>query len=336
MTLFAVTCAGLFPLFHLGRPWVFYWLFPYPNTEEIWPQFRSPLIWDVFAVSTYFLVSLMFWYAGLVPDAAAMRERAQSKFAKVSYGVLALGWRGSARHWQNHQMAYLLLGGLATPLVLSVHSIVGMDFAVAIVPGWHSAIFPPYFVAGAIFSGFAMVLTLAIPLRWLYGLEDFVTIRHLSNAAKIMLLTSSIVGYGYLIEVFMEYYSGDEFERAIAWERVAGPYAWSYWSVIVINVLVPQLFWLPRVRASAGLLFVLSLIIQVGMWLERFMIIVPSLHHDYLPSSWHMFYPTVWDITMLLGSIGLFFSLFYLFVRLLPMISISELRELLHTKQGHG
>ncbi len=250
--------------------------------------------------------------------------------------MLALGWRGSARHWQNHQSAYLLLAGLGTPLVLSVHSIVGLDFAVSLVPGWHSTIFPPYFVAGAIFSGFAMVLTLAIPLRYFYGLEELVTLRHLNNAAKVLLVTGSIVSYGYLMEAFFEYYSGDIFERFLAVERATGPYAWSFWTLIGINMFVPQLFWFSRVRTNVKLLFVLSLVIQVGMWLERFVIVVISLQKDFLPSAWHMYYPTVWDFSMLFGSIGLFFTLFFLFIRTLPMIAISEVRELVHVKQEHA
>jgi molybdopterin-containing oxidoreductase family membrane subunit len=335
MTLFAVTCAGIFPLMHLGRPWLFYWLFPYPNTMTLWPQFRSPLLWDVFAVSTYATVSFLFWYAGLIPDVAAMRDKAQNHWARLFFGVLALGWRGSARHWQHHQSAYLLLGGLGTPLVLSVHSIVGLDFAVSLVPGWHSTIFPPYFVAGAIFSGFAMVLTLAIPLRYLYGLEELVTLRHLNNAAKVLLVTGSIVSYGYLMEAFFEYYSGDIFERFLAVERATGPYAWSFWSLIGINMFAPQLFWFSKVRQNVKLLWVLSLVIQVGMWLERFVIVVISLQKDFLPSSWHTYYPTIWDFSMFFGTIGLFFTLFFLFIRLLPMIAISEVRELVHIKQEH-
>ncbi len=336
MTLFAVTCAGLFPLLHLGRPWLFYWLFPYPNTMNLWPNFRSPLLWDVFAVSTYATVSFLFWYAGLIPDVAALRDKAQNHWAKLFYGVLALGWRGSARHWQHHQSAYLLLAGLGTPLVLSVHSIVGLDFAVSIVPGWHSTIFPPYFVAGAIFSGFAMVLTLAIPLRYFYGLENLITLRHLSCAAKVMLVTGSIVSYGYLMEAFFEYYSGDIFERFLAVERAVGTYAWSFWALIGINALTPQLFWFRSVRTNVLLLWILSLVIQVGMWLERFVIVVISLQKDFLPSAWHMYYPTFWDFSMLFGSIGLFFTLFLLFIRVLPMIAISEVRELVHMKQEHG
>jgi Ni/Fe-hydrogenase subunit HybB-like protein len=336
MTLFAVACAGLYPILHLGRPWVFYWLMPYPNTFGLWPQFRSPLIWDVFAVSTYATVSLLFWYVGLIPDLASMRDRAKSKFAQVTYGILAMGWRGSAVHWQRYQTAYLLLAGLATPLVVSVHTIVGLDFAVSVVPGWHVTLFPPYFVAGAIFSGFAMVMTLAIPLRIVYGLEDFITMRHLGNMAKVMLATGLMVAYGYLMEIFFSWYSANEFEWYVTTNRALGPYAWSYWSLILCNILVPQLLWFRAVRRSVPMLFVISIIVNIGMWLERFVIIVISLHRDYLPSSWEMYYPTFYDFAQFIGSIGLFLTLLFLFIRFLPVISIFELRELVHeTNEGH-
>jgi len=334
MTLFAVASAGMFPLLHLGRPWLFYWLMPYPNTMDLWPQFRSPLVWDVFAVLTYATVSLLFWYVGLIPDMATLRDRATRRVPQVIYGILSMGWRGSAVHWHRYQMAYLLLAGLATPLVISVHSIVGMDFANAIVPGWHSTIFPPYFVAGAIFSGFAMVLTLAIPLRAVYGLHDFITERHLNNIAKVMLATGLIVGYGYLMEAFFSFYSGSPYERYVTIARAFGPYAWSYWLLLACNIATPQLLWLRRVRRNVPLLFVISLIVNVGMWLERFVIIVTSLNRDYLPSAWHMYYPTVWDFAHLFGSMGLFLTLFLLFIRFLPMISIFELRELVHETEG--
>lgn len=330
MTLFAVACAGMYPLLHLGRPWVFYWLLPYPNTMTLWPQFRSPLIWDVFAVSTYALVSLIFWYVGLIPDMATLRDRAKGTFAKISYGILAMGWRGSARHWKRYETAYLLLAGLATPLVVSVHSIVGLDFAVSIVPGWHVPLFPPYFVAGAIFSGFAMVMTLAIPLRAVYGLQDFITLRHLSNMAKVMLTTGLVVGYGYLMEIFFAWYSGNEFEWSLIVDRALGAYAPVYWSLIVCNLLVPQVLWFRRARRNVPLLFAVALVVNVGMWLERFVIIVISLHHGYLPSSWGMYTPTVWDFAQFFGSIGLFLTLLFVFIRLLPVISIFELRELVH------
>ena len=330
MTLFAVSCAGLFPLLHLGRPWVFYWLIPYPNTMDLWPNFHSPLVWDVFAVATYFTVSILFWYAGLVPDLATLRDRSHNRLTQILYGMLALGWRGSAAHWHRYEIAYLLLAGLATPLVVSVHSIVGMDFATSIVPGWHTAFSPPYFVAGAIFSGFAMVMTLMIPLRAIYGLEDFVTHRHLDNMAKVILATGSMMAYGYSSEVFFAYYSGNEYERFVTINRALGPYAWSYWALIACNIVTPQFLWSRRVRQSVPLLFVISLIVNVGMWLERFVIVVISLHRDYLPSAWRMYYPTVWDFTHLVGSIGLFFTLLFLFIRVLPMISIFELRALVH------
>ena len=330
MTLFAVSCAGLFPLLHLGRPWVFHWILPYPNTMDLWPNFRSPLVWDVFAVLTYFTVSILFWYAGLIPDLATLRDRARSRIGRIAYGMMAMGWRGSAAHWHRYQVAYVLLAGIATPLVVSVHSIVGMDFAAGIVPGWHTTIFPPYFVAGAIFSGFAMVMTLAIPLRAAYGLQDFVTIRHLDNMAKVMLATGSVLAYGYLSELFFSYYSGNPYERYVSINRALGPYGWTYWALIACNIVTPQLFWFGPMRRNVPVLFVVSLIINVGMWLERFVIIVISLHRDYLPSAWHIYHPTFWDFTHLLGSIGLFFTLLYLFIRLLPMISIFELRELVH------
>lgn len=334
MTLFAVACAGLYPILHLGRPWVFYWLLPYPNTMLLWPQFRSPLIWDVFAVSTYATVSLLFWYVGLIPDLATLRDRAKSRYAQVAYGVLAMGWRGSAVHWHRYQTAYLLLAGLATPLVVSVHSIVGLDFAASIVPGWHVTLFPPYFVAGAIFSGFAMVMTLAIPIRSIYGLEDFITLRHLSNMAKIMLATGLMVAYGYAMEVFFSWYSADQHEWHVVVNRAFGPYAYTYWALIACNIITPQLLWFRAVRRNVPLLFVISVIINVGMWLERFVIIVVSLHQDYLPSAWKMYYPTFWDWSLFLGSIGLFLTLLFIFLRLLPVISIFELRELVHETEG--
>lgn len=337
MTLFAVACAGLYPILHLGRPWIFYWLMPYPNTLGLQPQFRSPLVWDVFAVSTYATVSLLFWYVGLIPDMATLRDRARSRFAQHAYGILAMGWRGSTKHWHRYQTAYLLLAALATPLVVSVHSIVGLDFAVSVVPGWHTTIMPPYFVAGAIFSGFAMVMTLAIPLRIVYHLEDFITLRHLGNMAKVMLVTGLIVTYGYAMEAFYAWYSGNPYERYVMINRALGPYWWSYWALLICNFAIPQLFWFRAVRRNVPLLFVISIIVNVGMWLERFVIIVISLHRDYLPSSWQMYYPTFWDFAQFFGSMGLFFTLLFLFIRFLPVISIFELRELVHETSGnHG
>jgi len=337
MTLFAVACAAIFPLIHLGRPWKFFYLMPYPNTMGLWPQFRSPLVWDVFAVTTYATVSLLFWYVGLLPDLATLRDRAQNTFAKISYGVLAMGWRGSAMHWNRYQTAYLLLAGLATPLVLSVHTIVSYDFAVSMLPGWHATIFPPYFVAGAIYSGFAMVLTLAIPLRKIYKLEDFITLHHLENMAKIMLATGLFVIYGYITEAFMAWYSGSIYEGFMMLNRMTGPYAFLYWMLIFCNAVVPQSLWFKRVRCNPLTLFCVAIVVNVGMWLERFIIVVTSLHRDFLPSSWDIFIPTFWDWSTFLGTIGFFLFLMFLFIRFLPVISVYEMRELLHKtkKKGH-
>ncbi|HET8675960.1 MAG TPA: NrfD/PsrC family molybdoenzyme membrane anchor subunit [Blastocatellia bacterium] len=329
MTLFAVASAAIFPVFHTGRPWLAYWLFPYPNTMDIYPQFRSPLIWDVFAVSTYATVSALFWFIGLIPDFATLRDRAKRHSAKIIYGMLAMGWRGSAVHWHRYETAYLLLAGLATPLVVSVHTVVSFDFAIGIVPGWHATIFPPYFVAGAIYAGFAMVLTLAIPLRKLYGLEDFITMRHLKNMAKIMLATGLIVAYGYMMETFTAWYSGNTYEQYMITNRFTGPYALMYWSLIACNVVIPQILWMKRVRNNILMLFLVSLVVSVGMWLERYIIIVVSLHRDFLPSSWGNYTATVWDWSMFIGTIGLFFALMFLFIRFLPMISIFEMRTIL-------
>ncbi|MGB9072070.1 MAG: NrfD/PsrC family molybdoenzyme membrane anchor subunit [Terriglobales bacterium] len=329
MTLFAVACAGIFPLAHTGRPWLAYWMFPYPNTMNYWPQFRSPLIWDVFAVSTYFTISLLFWFIGLIPDLATLRDRAENKYAQMIYGQLAMGWRGSARHWARYETAYLLLAGLATPLVLSVHTVVSFDFATGIVPGWHTTIFPPYFVAGAIYSGFAMVLMLAIPIRKIYNLEDFITDRHLQNSAKVMLATGWIVAYGYGIEAFMSWYGGNRYDQTLLWNRLHGPYAVIYWMLLVCNIFIPQLLWFRKMRTSPAWLFLISFVILVGMWLERFVIVVISLTRDFLPSSWGMYYPTRWDYMTFFGTIGLFLTAMFLFVRILPMISIFEMRTLL-------
>jgi molybdopterin-containing oxidoreductase family membrane subunit len=329
MTLFAVACAGLFPILHLGRPWLAYWLFPYPNTMNVWPQFRSPLVWDVFAVSTYFTISLLFWFQGLIPDLATLRDRAVNRYARTIYGFLAMGWRGSARHWKRYHTAYLLLAGLATPLVLSVHTVVSFDFTIAIVPGWHSTIFPPYFVAGAIYSGFAMVLILAIPIRYFYGLEDFVTLRHLENSGMIMLATGLIVAYGYIMEPFMAWFGGNKYDMYQFWDRAHGPYWWVFLSLITMNVVIPQVLWIGKVRRSPFWLFVVSLDVLIGMWIERVVIVVVSLHRDFLTSSWGMYYPTRWDWFTLLGTVGFFFLCMLLFLRVLPMISIFELRELL-------
>ena len=329
MTIFAVMCAGIFPLIHTGRPWLAaYWLFPYPNSMGVWPQFRSPLIWDVFAVSTYFTVSLLFWYVGLIPDLATLRDKAKSKPVRMAYGMLALGWRGSARHWQRYEHIYLLLAGLSTPLVLSVHTVVSFDFAVGLIPGWHATIFPPYFVAGAVYAGFAMVLTLAIPLRKIYGMEDFITLRHLENMGKVTLVTGLIVGYGYVSEAFFGWYSANQYEGFMILNRMTGPYAPYYWALIFCNIIVPQFLWNKRVRTSPLGLFMVAMVVNVGMWLERFVIVITSLHRDFLPSSWGMYYPTIWDWMTFIGTIGLFVTLFFLFVRFLPMISIFEMRTM--------
>jgi len=296
---------------------------------QYWPQFRSPLVWDVFAVSTYATISALFWFIGLIPDLATLRDRTDNRGLKIVYGMLAMGWRGSARHWARYETAYLLLAGLATPLVLSVHTVVSFDFAVGIVPGWHTTIFPPYFVAGAIYSGFAMVLMLAIPIRKFYGLEDFITERHLENSAMVMLATGLIVGYGYVIEAFMNWYAGDPNEGFVLWNRLHGPYALSYYALLFCNLVLPQVLWIRKFRVKPFWLFLISLDILVGMWLERFVIVVVSLHRDFLTSSWGMYYPTRWDWMTYIGTIGLFLSLMFLFVRILPMISIFEMRTLL-------
>jgi molybdopterin-containing oxidoreductase family membrane subunit len=328
MTLFAVACAGMFPVLHTGRPWLAYWLFPYPNSMGLWPQFRSPLVWDVFAVSTYATVSALFWYVGLLPDLATMRDKAKSLLVKRIYGLFALGWRGSAMHWQRYETASLLLAGLATPLVLSVHTVVSFDFAVSLVPGWHATIFPPYFVAGAIYSGFAMVLTLVIPIRAYYGLHDFITMRHIQNMAKVMLATGLIVVYGYSVEAFMSWYSASTWEGFMISNRVTGPYWWAYAALIFCNGVVPQALWLKRVRTNIPLLFLISLVVNTGMWLERYVIIVSSLNRDFLPSSWGMYAGTIWDWATYVGTIGLFAWLIFLFLRFVPMISIFEMRTI--------
>ncbi len=334
MTIFAVICALMFPTIHVGRIWVIWWVLPIPNWEMIWPQFRSPLLWDVFAVSTYFTVSLLFWYTGLIPDIASVRDRAKTRIRQIVYGVLALGWRGSNRHWVNYEKAYLILAGLSTPLVLSVHSVVSFDFAVAIVPGWHTTIFPPYFVAGAIYSGFAMVMTLAIIARRIYGLTDFITIEHLDNMNKIMLLTGSMVGYAYATEFFTSWYSGNPIEHFTFINRAFGPYWWAYWIMVSCNVVVPQIFWFRRLRRSIPVMFVATILINIGMWFERF-VIVMSLHRDYLPSAWGYYKPTWVDICTLAGSFGLFFTFFLLFLRFLPMIAMFELKGVMPQADPH-
>jgi Ni/Fe-hydrogenase subunit HybB-like protein len=343
MTIFAVICAGLFPAVHVGRPWLAYWLFPIPNQMAMWPQFRSPLLWDVFAVSTYFTVSLLFWYVGMIPDLATLRDRATTRVRQIAYGILSLGWRGSARHWHHYERVYLLLAALATPLVLSVHSVVSFDFATSQLPGWHATIFPPYFVAGAIFGGFAMVLTLLIPIRSFLHLEELVTVRHLENMAKIVLATGMIVGYAYAMEFFIAWYSGNPTERFVFINRAMGPYAWAYWTMIGCNVVAPQALWSRRVRQSPWLLLLVAMAVNVGMWFERFVIIVTSLSRDFLPSSWGVFKPTWVDLATLAGSFGLFLTLFLLFLRFGPMFAMAEVKSVMPEggldigpHRGHG
>ena len=329
MTIFAVICAGVFPGIHVGRIWVTYWLAPVPNQMQMWPNFRSPLLWDVFAVGTYALVSLLFWYMGMIPDLATLRDRARTRTRQIIYAVLAVGWRGSNRQWLRYERAYLLLAALATPLVLSVHSVVSFDFAVAQLPGWHTTIFPPYFVAGAIFSGFAMVMTLVIPARQFFGLKELVTRRHLENIAKIILVTGSMVGYAYGVEFFIAWYSGNAYESFAFVGRALGPYAWAYWIMVSCNVLVPQLFWFKKCRTHLGIMMAVCILVNVGMWFERFVITVTSLSADFLPSSWGYYSPTAVDVLTLVGSFGLFFTLFLLFVRYLPMVAMAEVKSVM-------
>jgi len=336
MTLFAVMCAGMFPVLHLGRPWFAYWLVPYPNLMRIWPQFRSALTWDVAAVSTYFTVSLLFWYVGLVPDLASLRDASKSRLQRIVYGIFALGWRGSGRQWHHYRIAYLLLGGLATPLVVSVHTIVSFDFAEGLIPGWHSTIFPPYFVAGAVFSGFALVLTLMIPARRFMGLEQVITLKHIDNMNKVLLATSMMVGYGYLIEQFMGWYSGNIYEMYSVLNRMFGPYALIFWLLILCNVLAPQLMWSRRMRTNLAVTFGVSLLVNVGMWCERFVIVVVSLHRDFLPSSWAMYRPTWVDLSLFTGTLAFFGTLFLLFLRFLPAVSASEVKELRQELSEHA
>jgi molybdopterin-containing oxidoreductase family membrane subunit len=342
MTIFAVMCAGMYPLMHTGRPWLAFWMLPLPNTMGMWQNFRSPLIWDVFAVSTYATVSMVFWYVGLIPDLATLRDRAKNIWVKRAYGAAALGWRGAASHWDRYEIASLLLAGFSTPLVVSVHTVVSFDFAAGIIPGWHTTIFPPYFVAGAVFAGFAMVLTLMLPLRAWYRLEDFITERHLDNMGKVMLATGLIVAYGYGVELFIAWYSASPYEQFMVLNRLQGPYALQYWGLMLCNVLIPQILWSSKARKNIWVLFWVSMAINVGMWLERFVIIVMSLHRDYLPSSWGMYSPTFFDWSMFLGTIGLFLFLFTLFIRFLPSIAIFEMRLLVPPgpnrpgKNNHG
>ena len=334
MTVFAVSISGLFPILHLGRPWFFYWLAPYPDRMGVWPQWRSSLLWDFFAIIAYLLVSILYWYVGLLPDLATLRDRARSRARQVLYGLLALGWRGEARHWQRFETLSLMLAGIAVPLVFSVHSMVALDFSEGSLPGWHSSIFPPFFVAGALFSGFAMVLVLGIPLRRFFDLHAYIGMVHLDNLAKMLLAAGLVVDYSYLVEVFDAFYSQDPYDIAETMNKFVGPYAWVYWTTIICNVLAILPLWSPRVRRRPRVLFAIGVLVLVGMWCERFLLIVNSLFHDYLPSSWGMFYPTLWDLVFLFGSIGFFFVLFLLFVRLLPLLSMAELRKLAHKLDG--
>jgi len=336
MTIFAVMAAGIYPAFHVGRVWFLYWVFPVPNQMSIWPNFKSPLLWDVFAVSTYATVSILFWFVGLVPDLATLRDRAKSKLAYTLYGIFSLGWRGSHRNWLTYERAYMIFAGISTPLVLSVHTVVSMDFATSVIPGWHTTIFPPYFVAGAIFSGFAMVITLMVIARKVLDLEHIITMRHLENMCKIILATGSIVGYAYAIEFFVAWYSGNQYEQDMFFKvRASGPYAWAYWTMVSCNVIIPQLFWWKKARTNIPMMFVLSIIVNIGMWFERFVIIVTSLHRDYIPSSWTYFTPTVWDISLFLGTFGLFTTMFLLFCRFLPVIALSEVKAILPAADPH-
>ena len=330
MTIFAVMCAGLFPIIHMGRVWLAFFIFPYPNTRgPVWSNFNSPLLWDVFAISTYFTVSLVFWYTGLIPDLALIRDRATSVFKKKIYNIFSFGWKGTAKNWQRFESISLVLAGLSTPLVLSVHTIVSFDFATSVIPGWHTTIFPPYFVAGAIFSGFAMVLTLMLVLRKVFALEDYITLSHIESMNKIIILTGSIVGVAYITELFTAWYSQNQYEQYAFLNRSTGPYWWSYWGMMTCNVISPQLFWIKKLRRSIVFTFFMSIFINVGMWFERFVIIVTSTHRDYIPSSWLMYYPTYVEIFIYVGTIGFFMTLFLLFAKVAPVIAVAEVKAIL-------
>ncbi|MBI3202687.1 MAG: polysulfide reductase NrfD [Myxococcales bacterium] len=336
MTIFAVICAGIFPGLHVGRPWLPYWMFPLPNQMSMWPQFRSPLEWDVFAVGTYFTVSTLFWYMGMIPDFGTFRDRSTTKLRKAIYGALAMGWRGPSRQWHRYERAYLILAALATPLVLSVHSVVSFDFATAQLPGWHATIFPPYFVAGAIFGGFAMVVTLAVPARQFFGLKRIITVGHLELMAKIILATGMMVGYAYSMEFFIAWYGGNDYEMFTFFNRALGPYAWSYWCMIFCNVVSPQVFWSKKMRTNPWVILGVGVLVNIGMWFERFVIVITSLSRDFLPSSWGYYKPTFWDFSLLAGSFGLFFTLFLLFCRYLPMVAMAEVKAFHPSAHGHG
>ena len=335
MTIFAVMCALLYPGIHVGRPWAAYWLFPIPNQMDMWPQFRSPLLWDVFAVGTYGTVSALFWYMGMIPDLATFRDRATTRGRKIAYGIAAMGWRSSSRAWHRYERAYLLLAALATPLVLSVHSVVSFDFAISQVPGWHTTIFPPYFVAGAIFSGFGMVITLLVPARQFFRLEDVVPMKVMENMCKVILATGTMVGYAYAIEFFIAWYGGNPYEKFAFMNRLFGNYAWAYWIMVSCNVITPQLFWFKKFRTSLTLMFILSIFVNIGMWFERFVIVCTSLSRDFLPSAWGYFSPTWVDIAMFIGTFGLFMTLFLLFCRFLPMVAMSEVRAVRQKDISH-
>ena len=335
MTIFAVACAGMYPLLHLGRPWVAFFILPYPNTMGLWPQFRSPLLWDVFAISTYASVSILFWFLGLIPDFAMLRDRAKNIWVKRIYGAVALGWRGSARHWHRYEMASLLLAGLCTPLVVSVHSIVSFDFAIGIVPGWHTTIFPPYFVAGAIYAGFAMVLTILLPVRSWYNMKSLITDYHIDNMAKVMLATSLIVAYGYICEAFFAFYTNNQYEMFMMMNRFNGPYMWSYWALIICNIAVPQFLWFKSVRSNTYRLWAITIVVGIGMWLERYVIIITSLTRDFMPSAWGTYHGTPWDWGIYIGTLGFFIVCMCLFIRLLPLLAVHEVKISQHKMTGH-
>ena len=337
MTLFAVMCAGLFPIIHMGRPWLAFWMMPYPNTRgPLWVNFKSPLLWDVFAISTYLLISAVFWYVGLIPDLATIRDRSQPGWRRRLTGIFSLGWNGSARTWHRYETVYMLLAGLATPLVFSVHTIVSMDFATAVIPGWHTTIFPPYFVAGAVFSGFGMVLTLLIVMREVFNFKEYITIKHLENMAKVVTLTGSMVGLAYSTEFFIAWYSGSMFEGFAFLNRAFGPYWWSYWIMVSCNVISPQLFWFKKLRTNPVFLWIVSIFVNIGMWFERYVIVVTSLHRDYLPSSWDLYIMTPHEFGILLGSFGLFFTLFLLYARFFPAIAMAEVKTIIKSPGAKG
>ncbi len=337
MTIFAVICAGLFPIIHMGRPWMAYWMMPYPNFRgPLWVNFRSPLVWDVFAISTYLIISAVFWYLGMIPDLATVRDRAKTKIKKWIFGLMSFGWSGSFRTWHRYETVYALLAGLAAPLVVSVHTIVSFDFATSSIPGWHTTTFPPYFVAGAVFSGFAMVLTLLLIARKTLRLEEYITIKHIENMTKVIILTGGIVTLSYATEFFIAWYSGNGYEQFVFMNRALGPFSWAYWIMVGCNLITPQFFWFKKIRTNIALVFILSIFINIGMWFERFVIIVTSLHRDYLPSAWAMYSPSLVEIGTLIGSFGLFFTLFMLFIRYLPIISIGEVKNVLHYKGRNG